>query len=155
MGTVFNFKSGFLREVAGSAMQRWILALLSINVVGLPIVAILEERTSMFSGPLLEECMREQTSGFCVVINPKEDYSIRHYILCFLLLGSLLIVASSRLQAEQDSTSRRLGGLSIKRDSQPTKAMFEEIDLCRQRINSEVKTVNPDGNNSNCELQIP
>jgi hypothetical protein len=114
-------------------MKRWgVVALISISVVGFPLFRFLKRDFDVLLDVVREGCMRGQAPGFCVVINPKKDYSIRHYVLCFLILGALLIVASSRLQAEQDSTSRTLAGLSIKRDLQPTKAMFEEMDLCRQ-----------------------
>jgi hypothetical protein len=50
------------------------------------------------------------------------------------MIGVLLAVASSGLQAQQDSTSLMLAGLNVGAELRPTKSVFLEIDSCRVRI---------------------
>ena len=57
-----------------------------------------------------------------------------HKVQYLLKLGVLLAVASRGLQAQQDSTSLTLAGLSVSAELQPTKRVFLEIDSCRVKI---------------------
>ena len=55
-------------------------------------------------------------------------------VLCLLCLGVLHMVASDVLQAQQDSTSQTLAGLSVDSALQSTKRVFLQIDSCRAKM---------------------
>jgi hypothetical protein len=62
-----------------------------------------------------------------------------HKVLYLLMIG-ILVPAASGLQAQHDSTSKRLAGLNVSAELQPTKSVFLEIDSCRLKIpNDELK----------------
>jgi hypothetical protein len=58
----------------------------------------------------------------------------RYFVPQLLAIGALLIVGSADLQAEKDTTSQILAGLTVKAELQPTKAVFQEIDSCRAQM---------------------
>jgi hypothetical protein len=57
-----------------------------------------------------------------------------HKVLYLLTVGISLAGASGGLQAQQDSTSQALAGLTVSAELQPTKSVFLEIDSCRLKI---------------------
>jgi hypothetical protein len=58
----------------------------------------------------------------------------RNNVLCLLCLGVLHMAASDVLQAQQDSTSQTLAGLSVDAELQSTKRAFLQIDSCRAKM---------------------